>query len=183
MSLLSEPDPTESQATETVREVSPQQSDSPDVDHSAAEMLFAEDLSVGDVWQTPYRRITGQDVESFADLTGDHTGLHGSEVASSPFGKPIAHGLLGLSVLAGLGASHPNASTLALVSIEDWRFLAPVFFGDSVRARNEISQITSHGRRAVKVRWTRQLLSEEGRVLQEGTFVTLVASRSRQKPR
>ncbi len=147
--------------------------------------LYAEDLAVGDVWLTETREITDGDVQAFADLTGDHTPLHGDQGSASPYGKPIAHGLLGLSVLAGLGTNYPTASTLAFVSVEDWRFVAPVFFGDRVQGRNEIVQIEPHGRRAVKVRWLRQLLDETGRVTQEGYFVTLVGSkaRGRKKPR
>jgi acyl dehydratase len=146
---------------------------------------FSEDLSVGDTWTTELRRITSKDVQEFSNLTGDHTPLHGQSGSCSPFGKPVAHGLLGLSILAGLGSNHPNASTLALVGIEDWQFLAPVFIGDKVSARNEIVLIEPHGRRAVKVRWLRQLMNEAGRAVQQGYFVTLVGSRRRSvaKPR
>ena len=151
----------------------------------SATPLFSEDLQVGDCWTTELREITGKDVTDFASLTGDHTPLHGDNGAASPYGKPIAHGLLGLSILAGLGTNYPKASTLAFVSIEEWQFLAPVFFGDKVQARNEIIQIDPHGRRAVKVRWLRQLLNGEGRVVQQGHFITLVGSKNRasQKPR
>lgn len=147
--------------------------------------LYSEDLSVGDSWTTPLRRITDSDVADFASLTGDHTPLHGQSRDCSPFGKPVAHGLLGLSILAGLGSNYPQASTLALVSIEEWQFSAPVFIGESVAARNEIVSIEAHGRRAVKVRWLRQLLNEAGRTVQQGYFVTLVGSRHRgqTKPR
>ena len=118
-------------------------------------------------------------------LTGFHTPLHEGDATLSPFGKPVAHGLLGLSVLAGLGTKCPSVSTLALVGIEDWQFVAPVFFGDRVQARNTIDAIEAHGRRAVKVRWLRELINETGQVLQRGNFVTLVGSRKRSqtKPR
>lgn len=147
--------------------------------------LYCEDLELGDTWTTDLREITANNVRDFADLTGDHTPLHGDDAAASPYGKPIAHGLLGLSILAGLGTNYPRASTLAFVSIENWQFLAPVFFGDKVQARNEIVEIQSHGRRAAKVRWLRQLLNEDGRVVQQGHFITLVGSKSRnrKKPR
>lgn len=151
----------------------------------SAATLYSEDLQVGDCWTTELREITSKDVTEFASLTGDHTPLHDDDDTASPYGKPIAHGLLGLSILAGLGTNYPKASTLAFVSIEEWQFLAPVFFGDKVRARNEIIQIDPHGRRAVKVRWLRQLLNGEGRVVQQGHFITLVGSKNRvsQKPR
>jgi acyl dehydratase len=158
----------------------------PDASSPATEPpLYAEDLSVGDTWTTKFRSVSDEDVHQFAELTGDHTPLHGAAGTPSPFGKPIAHGLLGLSLLAGLGTDSPNAYTLALVGIEDWKFLAPVYFGDRVQARNEIVAIEPHGRRAIKVRWLRQLLNEAGRVVQQGHFVTLVGSQSRAaaKPR
>lgn len=152
---------------------------------STDDVLYAEDLSVGEAWTTEFRCVSDQDVHQFAELTGDHTPLHGAAGTPSPFGKPIAHGLLGLSLLAGLGTNHPNAYTLALIGIEDWQFLAPVYFGDRVCGRNEIVAIEPHGRRAIKVRWLRQLINEAGRVVQQGHFVTLVGSESRsnQKPR
>ncbi|PNY37466.1 MaoC family dehydratase [Rhodopirellula sp. MGV] len=159
------------------------QSDRSSVHVAVEQPLYAEDLSEGDCWETESREITGSDVCQFASLTGDHTPIHG-DAADSPFGKPIAHGLLGLSVLAGLGTNHPNAVTLALVSIDEWKFLAPVFFGDRVRGRNEIISIEPHGRRAVKVLWQRSLVNEDDRVVQQGNFVTLVARRKRvTKPR
>lgn len=150
------------------------------------ETVYAEELGVGDHWSSDFREVTASDVETFADLTGDHTPLHGDDNAGgSPFGRPVAHGLLGLSILAGLGTEYPKAMTLALVSIENWEFLAPVYFGDSVQVRNEILSIDPHGRRAVKVRWLRQLLNDTGRVVQQGHFTTLVGSRQRAaaKPR
>ena len=202
VSLFAEPNTRESQANAPAASASRKSSDatgaiddtvvvesrpksSSTVETDGRSIHYSEDLSVGDTWSTELRRITSNDVDDFSNLTGDHTPLHGQSGSCSPFGKPVAHGLLGLSILAGLGSNHPNASTLALVGIEDWQFLAPVFIGDMVSARNEIVLIEPHGRRAVKVRWLRQLLNEAGRAVQQGYFVTLVGSRSRSisKPR
>ncbi|MFG0262745.1 MAG: MaoC family dehydratase [Novipirellula sp. JB048] len=144
--------------------------------------LFLEDMQVGDRWSSPWREISGDDVADFARLTGDHDSLHSSESVASPFGEPVAHGLLGLSVLAGLGSDHPNAATLALVGISDWQFEAPIFFGDHVQVITEVEQIQTHGRRAGRVTWFRQLVNQQGRVVQCGRFVTLVATRSRARP-
>lgn len=151
---------------------------------TSSELLYAEDLMVGQHWVSSFRKISGDDVASFAALTGDQTPLH-DEASGSPFGKPVVHGLLGLSILAGMGTQYPSTSTLALVGIEDWEFVAPVYFDDSVQVRNEIVAITAHGRRAVKVRWLRQLINERGRVVQQGHITTLVGSRARSnnKPR
>ncbi|GAA5508099.1 hypothetical protein Rcae01_03564 [Novipirellula caenicola] len=141
--------------------------------------LFLEDMKIGDRWSSPWREITADDVADFARLTGDHDSLHCSNSSASPFGEPVAHGLLGLSVLAGLGSDHPNAATLALVGISDWQFEAPIFFADRVQVITEVVQIQQHGRRAGRVTWLRQLVNQHGRVVQRGNFVTLVATRSR----
>ena len=105
--------------------------------------------------------------------------LHTDDGSTSPFGEPVAHGLLGLSVLAGLSTKHPNVATLALVGISDWQFEAPIFFGDRVQVSTEIEEIQQHGRRAGRVTWVRQLLNHHGRVVQRGRFVSLVATRAR----
>lgn len=142
------------------------------------EPMYLEDMNVGDRWLSPWREITSDDVEQFAVLTGDHDPLH-SDNSASPFGEPVAHGLLGLSVLAGLSTEYPNVSTLALVEISDWQFEAPIFFGDRVQVSTEIEEIQQHGRRAGRVTWVRQLLNQHGRVVQRGRFVSLVATRAR----
>lgn len=136
-------------------------------------------MNIGDRWHSDWREITPEDVADFATLTGDHDPLHRDNGAGSPFGEPVAHGLLGLSILAGLSTEHPNVATLALVGISDWQFEAPIFFGDRVRVMTEIEEIQGHGRRAGRVTWLRQLLNQEGRVVQRGRFVSLVSTRAR----
>lgn len=143
--------------------------------------LFLEDIQVGDRWESGFREISQDDVEGFASLTGDNDPLHQAGPGDSPFGEPVAHGLLGLSVLAGLSTRNPSVSTLALVGITDWQFEAPIFFGDRVQVVTEVEEIQQHGRRAGRVTWRRQLLNQHGRVVQRGRFVSLVASRNRSR--
>jgi acyl dehydratase len=141
--------------------------------------LYMEDMRVGDRWSSPWREITADDVADFARLTGDHDPLHSDQVGSSPFGVPVAHGLLGLSVLAGLSTEHPRVATLALVGIADWRFEAPVYFGDSVQVITEVEDIEKHGRRAGRITWMRKLVNQNGGVVQQGRFISLVSTRAR----
>lgn len=136
-------------------------------------------MNVGDRWLSQWREIAPEDVAQFAALTGDNDPLHTDGGTDSPFGKPVAHGLLGLSILAGLSSERPNVATLAFVSISDWQFEAPIFFGDRVQVCTEIEQIQQHGRRAGRVTWIRQLLNQDGRVVQRGRLVSLVATRAR----
>jgi acyl dehydratase len=146
---------------------------------TATDVLYFEDLHVGDSWYSEWREVSSDDVADFANLTGDHDPLHREGEESSPFGEPIAHGLLGLSVLAGLSSQRPRAATLALVGLSDWQFEAPVYFGDTVRVLTSIESLQLHGRRAGRVTWQRRLLNQNNRVVQQGRIITLVATRVR----
>jgi acyl dehydratase len=138
--------------------------------------LTFEDLSIGDRWQSEPRTIEIRDIEQFAQLTGDHDRLHTDEEFASqgPFGKPVAHGMLGMSILAGLSSTAPLVQTAALIEVRNWSFCKPIFPGDTVRAVTEVVDLKSHGRRHGQVHWCRQLLNQKGEKVQEGTLVTLV---------
>lgn len=140
--------------------------------------LFFEDLHVGDDWYSESRKIASHDVVDFADLTGDHDPLH-SQQADSPFGGQVAHGLLGLSIMAGLSSADPCVQTLALVKISDWEFQHPIYPGDTVTAITEVAALEPYGRRAGRVTWHRRLINQNGLTVQSGTLVTLVAARKR----
>jgi acyl dehydratase len=143
-----------------------------------SECLYLEDLAVGASWNSPARTITETDIVSFAGMTGDFDPLHMDHeyARQTPYGKPIAHGLLGLSVLAGLSSTSPRVRTLALVKISDWQFQRPVFVGDTVHAVTQVEQIVPHGRRSGEVVWFRKLVNQRGECVQSGRLVTLVSS-------
>jgi len=145
--------------------------------------LCFEDLHPGDSWTSEWREVTADNVADFAELTGDHDPLHTDQMleVESPFGGPIAHGLLGLSILAGLSSTSPNVATLALIGISNWEFEAPIFFGDSLQVVTRVNETERHGRRAGRVTWLRQLINQNRRVVQQGIFVTLVATKVREK--
>jgi 3-hydroxybutyryl-CoA dehydratase len=142
-----------------------------------SEPLYFEQLRIGDRWKTRARTITETDVINFAGLTGDYDPLHVDRefAKQTPFGQPIAHGLLGLSFVAGLGSHFPAVQTVAFVSIQNWQFLLPAFIGDTVHAVIEITHLKDSSRRRGTVLWRRQLVNQKGEVVQQGTFETLVA--------
>ncbi len=143
------------------------------------EPLSFEQLNIGDKWTSVDRTVVAADLQSFADLTGDHDPLHTDSqfAANGPFGKPIAHGLLGLSILAGLSSKAPAVLTAALVNIRSWSFSKPVFVGDVVRAVTEVIDLKPRGRRHGEVHWYRQLVNQKGEKVQDGILVTLVSRR------
>jgi 3-hydroxybutyryl-CoA dehydratase len=143
------------------------------------EPLAFEQLNIGDKWTSVQRTIVTTDLHSFAELTGDHDPLHTDPqfAANGPFGKPVAHGLLGLSILAGLSSNAPTVLTAALVDIRSWSFTKPVFVGDVVQAVTEVIDLKPRGRRHGEVHWYRQLLNQNGEKVQDGILVTLVSRR------
>ena len=148
------------------------------------EALYFNDVAIGDAWDSPARSVTETDVVNFAGMTGDYNPLHvDHEFAKNTlFGKPVAHGLLGLSFVAGLGSFSPWMKTAAFVRIVDWKFLKPIFIGDTVHVRTEIvaKEIRGRGRRGL-ITWKRQLINHVGVVVQEGVTETLVEIRN-EKP-
>ena len=144
-----------------------------------SDLLYFEDLSVGARWKSRTHVVTADDVSRFAQLTGDRSPLHLDEeyARTSPFGRPIAHGLLGLSFVAGLSSDCPRLDTVAFLGVSGWRFLRPVYYGDQVHVISEVLQLESNGRKRGRVNWMRQLINQQGSVVQEGYFETLVARR------
>lgn len=141
--------------------------------------LSFEQLNLGDRWTSEEREIRASDIQGFAELTGDRDRLHTDPefAAAGPFGKPIAHGLLGISILAGLSSTAPSVQTAALINIQSWNFCKPVFVGDSVRAITEVIDLKPRGRRHGEVHWYRQLINQDGEKVQDGILVTLVTRR------
>jgi acyl dehydratase len=142
-------------------------------------LLHFDDLKVGDSWTSRTTSVTRQDVAKFAELTLDFNPLHLDEefASESPFGRPIAHGLLGLSLVAGLASDNPQLETIALLGIYDWQFLRPIYYGDLVHVLSEVIELEASGRKRGRVVWLRSLYNHAGYAVQRGRFDTLVSRR------
>ncbi|MEZ6135597.1 MAG: MaoC/PaaZ C-terminal domain-containing protein [Pirellulaceae bacterium] len=145
-----------------------------------SESLYLEDLEPGSSWTSQARTLTETDIVSFAGMTGDFDPLHVDHefAAETPYGKPIAHGLLGLSLMAGLSSTCPRVRTLALVRVSDWQFQRPIYIGDTIHVVTQVESVTPRGRRSGEVVWFRKLVNQRGECVQSGKIVTLVSSHS-----
>lgn len=143
-------------------------------------VLGFQDLNPDDEWESPARTITEADVSGFAGLSGDYNALHCDHESArrGPFGRPVAHGLLGLSISSGLASQAPRVLTLAFLEILEWTFRRPIFFGDTVRVISRVVSLEpgANGRRGV-VTWHRRLINQEEAIVQEGRTRTLVGNR------
>lgn len=95
----------------------------------------------------------GQDrIGAFADVTGDHQWIHVDverAKAESPFGGPVAHGFLTLSLLAGgvadAGVVPDDAKGVINYGLEKIRFLAPVPSGAEVTCHFRLASVEDKG--------------------------------------
>lgn len=87
-------------------------------------------------------------IQGFADITGDQQWIHVDAErakAHSPFGGPIAHGYLTLSLLAAaqldLGIVPDGCSGVMNYGLDKVRFLAPVPSGAQLQVRAELTGV------------------------------------------
>ncbi len=108
---------------------------------SPEELLTLADQDLG---YTEWSTVTQDQVNLFADATGDHQWIHvdvDRARAESPFGGPIAHGYLTLS-LVNLFLPQlldvKSASMGVNVGLDKVRFPAPVPTGSRLRGRGHV---------------------------------------------
>lgn len=105
---------------------------------------YFEDLNVSDTFTTARRTITETDITLFAGLSGDYNPLHTDSVFAekTEFKTRIAHGLLTLSVVSGLHfrLGIGDGTLVALLSINNVRFISPVRAGDTVHCILEVKE-------------------------------------------
>ncbi len=142
--------------------------------------LFFDDIEVGQTWISPARTVTETDVVNFANITGDCDPLHVNHdyAAKSPYRQPIAHGLLGVSWVAGLAIHNPMVRTVAFTSIQKWDFVAPIFFGDTIHVQTTVLEKEHAGKKTGRVHWQKNLINQDGKIVQRGIFETLVSKRT-----
>jgi 3-hydroxybutyryl-CoA dehydratase len=104
---------------------------------------FFEDFELGDVIVTRGRTVDASDLIAFAGLTGDYYPLHVDEefAAATRFGARIAHGPLTQSIAVGLVGmtGYYGNGIVALIEVRSLRALLPVFAGDTLHVRAEVT--------------------------------------------
>jgi len=144
--------------------------------------LYFEDLTVGMRFETSRRTITETDLVNFSGVSGDFNPLHTDEefARSTSYGRRIAHGALVLSIATGLRQRTGvfEGTLMAFLEIRSWRFLKPVFIGDTVRVTAEIRELreTSKPEHGVMVQHV-QVLNQRDEVVEQGEFIGLIRRR------
>ena len=141
---------------------------------------YLDDLEVGHVWTSAARTITEADVVFFATWSGDMHPLHTNEeyAKTTDFGTRIFHGPGALALAFGLeiGLGWKDGSAIAFLGLKDWTMKAPVFIGDTIHVREEVTEIrpsSSKPDRGV-VTTKAQILNQRDEVCQEGEWLVLL---------
>jgi acyl dehydratase len=109
---------------------------------------------VGEVsdWSEPFT-VTQEMINQFAELTGDHQWIHVDVERArreSPFGGPIAHGFLTLSLIPRLSPAGEvrivGHASAANYGAEKLRFVAPVPAGSAIHARSRLMRVEAKAR-------------------------------------
>ena len=136
------------------------------------------ELRIGDTVTGGPRPVTLEDVEHFAEFTGDTFYAHMNEqaAAANPFftGR-VAHGYLLLSFAAGLFVQPDPGPVLANYGIDHLRFLTPVYPGDQLTVTLTCKQISPRDGDYGEVRWDAEVTKQDGSVVATYDVLTMVA--------
>lgn len=110
---------------------------------SLDEFIAAKGESLG---FSEWHKITQEQVNAFADATGDHQWIHVDidRAASGPFGGTIAHGYLTVSLLPILSMEIFRIQNLTMginYGLDRVRFPSPVLTGSSIRAEATLTEV------------------------------------------
>jgi acyl dehydratase len=141
--------------------------------------LFWEDVEIGSVYESSRRRIAQADIDAFGAVTGDFHPLHSDAefCKSTPYGRPIAHGLFGVSLMEGLKNQLKlyDKTSIGSLGWDKIRFVKPLFPDDTVHlAISFISKReTRKTDRGVVVERI-ELKNQHGEVLSEAEHASLL---------
>ncbi|QAY72925.1 phenylacetic acid degradation bifunctional protein PaaZ [Agromyces protaetiae] len=137
------------------------------------------ELRVGDQVASPSRTVTLDDIETFANFTGDTFYAHMDEEAATAnpfFPGRVAHGYLLVSWAAGLFVDAAPGPVLANSGLENLKFVTPVSPGDSIRVELTAKQITPRETDEYgEVRWDAVLKNQHDELVASYDVLTLVA--------
>jgi oxepin-CoA hydrolase / 3-oxo-5,6-dehydrosuberyl-CoA semialdehyde dehydrogenase len=136
-------------------------------------------LAIGDTFHSAEREVTVQDIERFAELSGDRFYAHMDEAqaARNPlFGGRVAHGYFLVSAAAGLFVDPDYGPVLANYGIDNLRFVKPVKPGDRIRVRLTCKEKSLRaGAGYGEVRWDTAITNQNGEAVANYDVLTMVS--------
>lgn len=136
-------------------------------------------LEIGDAIVTAKRKMTIEDIEKFAELSGDKFYAHMDKAAAqrNPFFEDrVAHGYFLVSLAAGLFVWPDEGPVLANYGMDNLRFAAPVYAGDELQVQFTCKQkVNRETEEYGEVRWDTTIVNQDGAVVANYDVLTLVA--------
>jgi oxepin-CoA hydrolase/3-oxo-5,6-dehydrosuberyl-CoA semialdehyde dehydrogenase len=154
---------------------------------------YFEELEIGDQILTERRLITADDIDRFADLSGDHFYAHikTTDFTGTMFEKQVAHGYLIMSMAAGLFVdSYEKNPVLLNYGIDELRFTKPLYPGNSIQIRFTCKEKLLNDKRIIEkpedfkrgddidkgiVKWLVEIIDDTEELAGIGTILTMVA--------
>jgi oxepin-CoA hydrolase/3-oxo-5,6-dehydrosuberyl-CoA semialdehyde dehydrogenase len=145
--------------------------------------LYFEELQVGDQLVTGKRLITAEDIDHFANLSGDHFYAHlkDTDFTGTMFEKQVAHGYLIMSIAAGLFVdSYRKNPVLLNYGIDELRFTKPVYPGAEIYVRFTCKEKTVQEKKTEEdipkgiVKWYVEIFDETDEPVGVATILTMV---------
>jgi oxepin-CoA hydrolase/3-oxo-5,6-dehydrosuberyl-CoA semialdehyde dehydrogenase len=153
---------------------------------------YFEELEIGDQLITEKRIITSEDIDRFADLTGDHFYAHikTTDFNGTMFEQQVAHGYFMMSVAAGLFVdSYEKNPVLLNYGIDELRFTKPTYPGSEVYIRFTCKEKLPNDKRIIEkpedfkrgddidkgiVKWLVEIFDENNEITGVATILTMV---------
>ena len=139
-----------------------------------------DELAIGDTLHTGSRKISLDDINHFAEFTGDNFYAHMDEESAMKnpfFDGRVAHGYLIVSFAAGLFVDPDFGPVLANYGLDDLRFAQPVNVGDSLQVRLTCKQKTlREGSGYGEVRWDTEVTNQDDEIAATYDVLTMVAT-------
>lgn len=154
---------------------------------------YFEELQIGDQIVTEKRVITSEDIDRFADLSGDHFYAHikTTNFEGTMFEQQVAHGYFIMSMAAGLFVdSYEKNPVLLNYGIDELRFTKPVYPGAEIHIRFTCKEKLLNDKRVIEkpedfkrgddidkgiVKWLVEMIDETGEITGVATILTMVA--------
>lgn len=142
-----------------------------------------DDLRIGEQIVTAKRRVTEEDINAFADLSGDHFYAHltSTDFADTIFERQVAHGYLIMSLAAGLFVdSYEKNAVLLNYGIDELRFTKPVYPGTEIYVRFTCKEKLPQEQREPTdiprgiVKWYVEIFDEVHEIVGVATILTMV---------
>jgi oxepin-CoA hydrolase / 3-oxo-5,6-dehydrosuberyl-CoA semialdehyde dehydrogenase len=154
---------------------------------------YFEELKIGDQLITERRLITADDIDKFADLSGDHFYAHirDTDFDGTMFEKQVAHGYFIMSLAAGLFVDNYDKNPVLLnYGIDELRFTKPVYPGAEIYIRFTCKEKLPNDKRIVEnpedakrgddiekgiVKWLVEFIDDTEEITGVATILTMVA--------